>query len=133
KKRPTEFNGGPNTGQLLFELSRAKPGQEKPSAEEIAKFAGPVDKVKEAVARQVSANNLKQIGIAMLQYHESNKAFPLHAIYSADGKTPLLSWRVAILPYIDHDALYKEFKLDEPWDSDHNKKLIPLMPRQYAV
>src|SRR5262249_43046085 len=47
---------------------------------------------------------------------------------------PLLSWRVHILPYLDDDAakLYKEFKLDEPWDSDHNKKLITKMPKVFA-
>src|SRR5262249_40381611 len=41
---------------------------------------------------------------------------------------PLLSWRVAILPYLDQGALYKQFRLDEPWDSDHNKKLLAKMP-----
>src|SRR5262249_61611243 len=47
-----------------------------------------------------------------------------------DGK-PLLSWRVAILPYIDQQELYNEFHLDEPWDSAHNKTLIERMPRIY--
>jgi len=41
-------------------------------------------------------------------------------------------WRVQILPYIEEDHLYKEFKLDEPWDSDHNKKLIDKMPKLFA-
>ncbi len=57
--------------------------------------------------------------------------YPTHAICSKDGKTSLLSWRVALLPYLDQEALYKEFKLDEPWDSEHNKKLIPRMPKVY--
>ncbi len=39
-----------------------------------------------------------------------------------------LSWRVAILPEIGEEDLYKRFKLDEPWDSEHNKKLIDEMP-----
>ena len=47
---------------------------------------------------------------------------PPAAIYSKDGK-PLLSWRVAILPYLGLDNLYKQFHLDEPWDSPHNIKL----------
>ena len=54
---------------------------------------------------------------------------------SKDGR-PLLSWRVQILPFLDDDELtklYKEFKLDEPWDSDHNKKLIAKMPNVYAL
>ena len=40
----------------------------------------------------------------------------------------MLSWRVAILPYIEPESLYKEFHLDEPWDSEHNKALIEKMP-----
>jgi len=64
-------------------------------------------------------------------YAAENKFLPMHAIYSKDGKTPLLSWRVAILPYIEQAVLYREFKLDEPWDSEHNKKLIPRMPATY--
>jgi hypothetical protein len=52
---------------------------------------------------------------------------PAHAIYSADGK-PLLSWRVQILPYLEEQALYEKFHLNEPWDSEHNRALIPQMP-----
>jgi hypothetical protein len=69
-----------------------------------------------------SHKNLRQISDALLQYYEANKHFPPAAIYSKDGK-PLLSWRVAILPYLGLDNLYKEFHLDEPWDSPHNLKL----------
>jgi hypothetical protein len=43
-----------------------------------------------------------------------------------------LSWRVALLPYLGEGALYKEFRLDEPWDSKHNKKLLARMPKIYA-
>jgi RNA polymerase sigma factor (sigma-70 family) len=86
------------------------------------------EKIREAAARTTAANNMKQIGLAMHNYHDSFKALPAHAIYSKDGKTPLLSWRVSILPFIDQNDLYKQFKLDEPWDSAHNKKLIPKMP-----
>jgi hypothetical protein len=74
-----------------------------------------------------SANNLRQLMIALHNYHDVNGHFPTD-IRDKDGK-PLLSWRVQILPYIEHENLFKQFKLDEPWDSEHNKKLIPLMPR----
>jgi hypothetical protein len=77
-----------------------------------------------------SQNNLKQIAIAFHSSFDANNAFPSN-ILSKDGK-PLLSWRVAILPYIEQDQLYKQFKLDEPWDSDNNKKLIEKMPKQYT-
>jgi len=43
-----------------------------------------------------------------------------------------LSWRVAVLPYAEQQALYEQFHLDEPWDSAHNRTLIELMPAIYA-
>jgi hypothetical protein len=44
----------------------------------------------------------------------------------------LLSWRVTILPYLGEQELYRRFKLDEPWDGPHNKKLLARMPKVYA-
>jgi hypothetical protein len=76
-------------------------------------------------------NDLKQIGLAMHNYHDANGHLPTTNIRDANG-TALLSWRVAILPYVEQEALYKEFKLDEPWDSPHNKKLIEKMPPLFA-
>jgi prepilin-type processing-associated H-X9-DG protein len=97
----------------------------------IALLLPAVQKVREAAARAQDANNLKQIGLAMHNYHSSFGAFPEAAAFrSPDGK-PLLSWRVAILPYIEQDNLYKQFKLDEPWDSPHNQQFLSMMPRVY--
>ena len=76
-------------------------------------------------------NNLRQIGVAMHNYKATLRSFPAAAITSKDGK-PLLSWRVSILPYIEHEVLYDKFKLDEPWDSPTNKALIPLIPKTYV-
>ncbi len=79
-------------------------------------------------SKRISQNNFKQIGLACFNFADSfGGRFPANILDKA-GK-PLLSWRVAILPYIEQAALYKQFKLDEPWDSDHNKKLIPMMPK----
>ena len=77
-------------------------------------------------------NTMKRLGIAMHNWHDVHKVLPAHANYSQD-ETPLLSWRVHILPYLDNQALYEQFHLDEPWDSPHNKSLIPLMPGYYKV
>ncbi|MGA2258819.1 MAG: DUF1559 domain-containing protein [Thermoguttaceae bacterium] len=90
-----------------------------------------VQATREAARRAQSTNNLKQIAIAMLNDESARGTFPARANFDKQGK-PLLSWRVHMLPYIEQDALYKQFHLDEPWDSDHNKKLIPLMPNLYA-
>jgi prepilin-type processing-associated H-X9-DG protein len=85
-----------------------------------------------AAGRVQSSNNLKQMAIAMHNYHSTYNAFPPAAITGKDDK-PLLSWRVAILPFVEQDALYNEFKLDEPWDSANNKKLLEKMPRVYMT
>jgi prepilin-type processing-associated H-X9-DG protein len=80
-----------------------------------------------AARRNSSLNNMKQLMLGLMNYESVQKHFPAHANYSEDGK-PLLSWRVHILPYMEHQALYEQFHLDEPWDSPHNLTLIPLMP-----
>ncbi len=83
-----------------------------------------------AARRAQSQNHQKQIGLAMHFFHDANNAFPVGYSADEDGK-PLLSWRVHILPYIEEQALYNQFHLDEPWDSEHNKELIELMPDVY--
>src|SRR6185295_15300184 len=139
KVRPTEFAAKQGDRRFMWHLVRAKPGEEKPTQEEIdrqkaePKRPDGLPALKEKASREVGMNQLRQIGIAFFMHHEVEKSYPAHAIYSADGKTPLLSWRVAILPFIDEKALYDQFKLAEPWDSEHNKKLIPKMPKMYAA
>lgn len=76
-------------------------------------------------------NNLMQIALAMHNYHDAFGAFPTAARYDAQKKKPLLSWRVSLLPYLEQQALYDKFHLDEPWDSPHNKTLIEQMPAIY--
>ncbi len=84
-----------------------------------------VQKVREAATRIKTANNLKQIGLAIHSYHDANNCMPAD-IVDKNGK-PLLSWRVAILPFMEQENLYRKFKLDEPWDSKHNKPLSQAM------
>jgi hypothetical protein len=88
-------------------------------------------RVKESALASMSQNNLKLLALALHNYNDANGQFPRHAIFDRAGK-PLLSWRVAILPFILEDALYKEFHLDEAWDSPHNIKLLDRMPKVYA-
>jgi hypothetical protein len=92
-------------------------------------------RVADARQRLRSRNNLRQILLGFHVYHDTRGHFP-HDIYRQDlfkdGK-PMLSWRVAILPYIGEEKLYKEFKLDEPWDSEHNRTLLARMPDVYRV
>jgi prepilin-type processing-associated H-X9-DG protein len=95
-------------------------------------MAPAVGKLRESATRAKGQNNLKQIGLALHNYHDTYDGMPPASIVDKKGK-PMLSWRVMILPYIEQDALYREFKLDEPWDSEHNKKLIERMPPVYAL
>ena len=84
----------------------------------------------EQAERTMGSATLKSIGLAAQVYQASHGHWP--AAYSVDDNDkPLLSWRVHLLPYLDEKTLYNKFHLDEPWDSDHNKTLIPLMPKIY--
>jgi hypothetical protein len=76
-------------------------------------------------------NQFKQMALAMHNYLAARNAFPPQANADGEGR-PLLSWRVHVLPYLEQQALYNQFHLDEPWDSEHNRKLIEKMPAIYA-
>lgn len=86
---------------------------------------------REAARRAWCASNLKQIALAVHNYHASNECLPPAAITDKNGR-PLLSWRVAILPFIESSPLYSQFHLGEPWDSPHNLTLVNSMPSMYA-
>lgn len=79
-----------------------------------------------AARRAQQMNNMKQVSLAMLRDESAKNAFPAAAI-EKDGK-PLLSWRVAILPYVEEQALYEQFHRDEAWDSPHNLEVAKKMP-----
>ena len=82
--------------------------------------------------RRESMDHVKTIMLAFSNYQSAQGRFPAAAIYGADGQ-PKLSWRVALLPYLDANDLYLQFRQDEPWDSPHNKALIPRMPAVFAT
>jgi hypothetical protein len=68
----------------------------------------------------------------MHNYAEHHGRLPPAAVCGEDGQ-PLLSWRVALLPYLGHEELYREFQLDEPWDGPHNSQLLSRMPSVYGL
>ncbi len=81
--------------------------------------------------RAHASGNLKRIGQAFLAYHDLHTDFPAD-IRNKAGK-PVLSWRVAILPFLDQGELFNEFHQEEPWDSPHNKALIARMPAVFSI
>ena len=80
--------------------------------------------------RPAAEGRLRAVAAAFDAYHADHGRYPPAALRGRDG-TPLLSWRVALLPYLGQKELYREFKLDEPWDSLHNKKLIARLPAAF--
>ena len=97
----------------------------------LSMFVPVVGSARMAAQTTTSMNNMKQIALAMHNYHSAYNHFPSEAICDKEGK-PLLSWRVAILPFVDQNDLYLQFHLDEPWDTAHNKPLAEKMPVLYA-
>ena len=79
-----------------------------------------------------TSNNMKQILLAFHNYLSINGCFPPLANFGSDG-LPKLSWRVALLPFLDGNELFNEFRQDEPWDSPHNKALIGKMPAVFQT
>ncbi|MCL2744495.1 MAG: DUF1559 domain-containing protein [Planctomycetaceae bacterium] len=83
--------------------------------------------------KQQCQQNLNKLALGLHRYHEKDEAIPptyyygykgtFPPLYTVDeeGK-PLHSWRVLILPYIGQQDLYDQIRLNEPWDSEHNKQ-----------
>jgi hypothetical protein len=90
--------------------------------------------VQDATEAEQSRQNLLVIGRAAQQYHDAQGSLPNNSYDVRNGQVrPLLSWRVHLLPYVGEPGLYREFKLDEPWDSLNNRKLLSRLPAVYAA
>lgn len=70
-----------------------------------------VQRVRAAAARTACANKLRQVGLALHGYHDTNLALPPGMSRDADGGAfPYLSWNARILPHLEHEALWREIK-----------------------
>ena len=152
RSRPIEISAARNGSSRIVVYRRVTPVG-MVTAEEI--------RIAEEMMIGKVVRSLRQCVIAMHNYNNDYNRLPAHAIFSRkpgvvgggavaggaasveggigglgngvdEESKPLLSWRVELLPYLGEDALYKQFHLDEPWDSEHNKKLIPKMPAIFA-
>lgn len=101
----------------------------------IALMLPAVQAARQAARSTVSKEHLRNIGVAMQNYHVVKRDFPMagsetnSALAKQGGQ---LSWRVHLLPYLGELELYNQFHLDEPWDSQHNQTLIERMPKVYV-
>jgi hypothetical protein len=125
--------------ELLNPYLQWDPSKLQVAAGEIRKGVKPKETSGESAAdkEQRSRNNLKQLALAMHNYHDVSfdgyNSFPTAVVMGSarstrNGKTPR-SWRVDLLPFLEgNNDLYQQYRMDEAWDSPHNKKLIERMP-----
>lgn len=77
-----------------------------------------VQAAREAARRMSCQNNLKQLGLSLHNYHDTNRRFPIGA-----DSINCLSWRVRILPFIELSNLYQRFSFDAGiWNGGPNRE-----------
>lgn len=108
----------------------ATPTPGTPAAAEDNLFRGEV--VTESSLKERSRKNLEKLFGALQKYNAEHQHFPTPVIWGKDGtgKYPH-SWRVAILPYLGEEALYREYDFDQAWDSPQNRTVLALMPEVF--
>jgi prepilin-type processing-associated H-X9-DG protein len=79
-----------------------------------------IQSAREAARRAQCMNNMRQIGVAMHNYHDAYGTLPPAYIADENGR-PMHSWRVLILPYLEQGYVFDQYRFDEPWDSPHNQ------------
>src|SRR5690606_12594833 len=82
-----------------------------------------VGAARDAARKTVCTNNMRQIGIALHNYHDTYGTFPPAFLPDENGQ-PQTSWRVMILPFMEHANLYNRYNLNEPWDSPNNLSVV---------
>ena len=83
-----------------------------------------------AAERAAFGNNVKYVMLALHSYHDVYGHFPPAIVIDKESGVAR-SWRVEILPYIEQVDLYNEYRKNEPWDSEANKKVLAKMPPLY--
>jgi hypothetical protein len=90
-----------------------------------------VQKVREAAARTQMMNNAKQMALTFHAHNDQHKSLPSPDGWPTIQKPGQLSWRVSILPYVEQDLMFKQFDLNQPWDSPNNQPFLSRMPSLY--
>jgi prepilin-type processing-associated H-X9-DG protein len=88
--------------------------------------------VRDATARIESQNHLKEMSLVMHNYNDTYGHIPEAMPDPKLRGMTKLSWRVALLPFVNEEKLSRQFHHDEPWDSPHNKPLLTPMPKVFA-
>lgn len=90
----------------------------------IALLLPAVQQAREAARRMSCKNNLKQLGIALHNYHDSHTTFPPGGMSTGNG----LSWIVMILPFLDQAPLYDQFNFSTTSYSSHHVHGLTRIP-----
>jgi prepilin-type N-terminal cleavage/methylation domain-containing protein len=88
-----------------------------------------VQKVREAAARMSCSNNLKQLAVAVHNYHSANEKFPPNNIYTFDPTTPNWSWLANLLPYLEQNNLYVQARIGTTPPNAINQSLPQIATR----
>lgn len=80
--------------------------------------------------RARTMENLSKLGRALNGYADGYAGYPTTKMVGA-AVNPPMSWRVAILPLLGYDKLFKEYRPSEPWDSAANKQLLAKIPPEF--
>ncbi len=86
---------------------------------------GPRTGLRAEARRTMCAANLKNIGFALYNYHDTFGSFPPAYVADENGR-PMHSWRVLILPFINQQALYNRYDFNEPWNGPNNSRLADI-------
>lgn len=84
-----------------------------------------------AAQRTQSMNNIRQIVLAMHNYHSVTGRMPPAVLTHQSGQK--YSWRIAILPYLEQSQIYDRYNFEEPWNSEHNRAVTARMPAVFRA
>lgn len=85
-------------------------------------LADSISRAREAARGTQCRGHLKGLAVALHSYADTYGCFPPPYVADENGR-PLHSWRVLLLPFIDQQNLYEQYRFDEPWDGPNNRRL----------
>ena len=92
----------------------------------IGMFLPMIQAQRNVAIQMTSSNNMRQIGLAILNYESAYQGFPPPVLVSESGHK--YSWRIAILQFLDQDGIYDNYRFNEEWNSEFNSELTRNMP-----
>ena len=87
-----------------------------------------VQQAREAARRSSSKANLKQIGVATHNFHDTYRFLPI----GENEITPNHNWLTRMLPHMEQSALYERVDFEKPWDDPYNKPNFAIVLRDYV-